>query len=73
MAQGKVKKWGEMGTFAVPATDGGAEGNSRLGQLVLQWLKEDLKERGPRRGQAAEGKTYESHEGKGGYGLEHKE
>ena len=72
MSLGRVKKWGEMGSFDVPETKGGAEGNSRLGQLVLQWLREDLEERGPRRGQAAEGKTYESHEGKGGYGAETK-
>lgn len=70
MALGKVKKWGAMDSFEVPPTDGGAEGNSRLGQLVLQWLRADLEERGPRKGLAAEGKTYESHEGKGGYGNE---
>lgn len=70
MSLGKVKKWGPMESFQVPSTDGGAEGNSRLGQLVLVWLKEDLAERGPRRGQAAEGKTYPNLEGKGGYGLE---
>ncbi|KAF2766945.1 ABC transporter domain-containing protein [Teratosphaeria nubilosa] len=71
MSLGKVKKWGEMGSFEVPGVgDGGIEGNSRLGQLVLQWLREDLEERGPRRGQAAEGKTYASHEGMGGYGQE---
>jgi len=73
MSLGKVKKWGAMESFQLPdPREGGVEGNSRLGQLVLQWLREDLKERGPRRGQAAEGKTYESHEGKGGYGLESK-
>ncbi|GAB1741265.1 hypothetical protein D0862_11185 [Hortaea werneckii] len=73
MSQGKVKKWGPMGSFQVPeAGAGGVEGNSRLGQLVLQWLREDLAERGPRRGQAGEGKTYQNLEGKGGYGLEQK-
>lgn len=70
MAQGKVKKWGAMESFEVPETKGGAEGNSRLGQLVLRWLEEDLEERGPRQGMSGEGKTYESHEGKGGYGAE---
>ena len=38
----------------------GASGNSRLGELVLGWLKDDLKDRGPR-SQAklgSEGKTY---------------
>lgn len=68
MSLGKVRKWGPMEDFDVPVDDGGVEGNSRLGQLVLQWLREDLKERGPRKGQAAEGKSYENHEGKGGYG-----
>ncbi|KAK5167733.1 CCR4-NOT regulatory complex component [Saxophila tyrrhenica] len=72
MSLGRVKKWGEMGTFEVPPTDGGAEGNSRLGQLVLQWLREDLEERGPRRGQGAEGKAYHHMQGIGGYGLEEK-
>lgn len=70
MSLGKVKKWGAMNSFEVPPTDGGEEGNSRLGQLVMTWLREDLKERGPRRGQAAEGLTYQNHEGKGGYGQE---
>lgn len=72
MSLGKVKKWAAIEKIDVPATDGGSDGNSRLGQLVLQWLREDLEERGPRKGQAAEGKTYESHEGKGGYGHESK-
>ncbi|EMC97809.1 hypothetical protein BAUCODRAFT_104610 [Baudoinia panamericana UAMH 10762] len=72
MAQGKVKKWGAMESFTVPEVGDGVEGNSRLGQLVLQWLREDLSERGPRNGQSAEGKTYENLEGKGGYGAETK-
>ncbi|RXK34156.1 hypothetical protein BBD39_06095 [Arsenophonus endosymbiont of Bemisia tabaci Asia II 3] len=71
MSLGKVKKWGPMESFEVPKNDGGAEGNSRLGQLVMHWLREDLAERGPRRGQT-EGKTYPNLEGKGGYGLEQK-
>ncbi|KAK5113767.1 hypothetical protein LTR85_010784 [Meristemomyces frigidus] len=73
MSLGEVKKWGGMDDFEIPeASEGGVEGNSRLGQLVLEWLRADLKERGPRSGQAAEGKTYETHEGKGGYGQETK-
>ncbi|KAK4565609.1 CCR4-NOT regulatory complex component [Recurvomyces mirabilis] len=72
MSLGTVKKWGAMESFKVPETKGGAEGNSRLGQLVLQWLREDLEERGPRKGQGNEGKTYPDLEGKGGYGLESK-
>lgn len=72
MALGKVKKWGPLESFDVPRTDGGADGNSRLGQLVLSWLREDLEERGPRHEHASEGKTYPDLEGKGGYGLESK-
>ena len=47
------------------------EGRGRLGDLVLSWLKQDLKDRGPRRpGEDGQGKTYESLEGRGGYGFE---
>lgn len=70
MSLGKIKRWGPMSDFKVEAAQGPESGNSRLGQLVLQWLKEDLDERGPRKGLPSEGKTYESHEGKGGYGTE---
>ena len=70
---GKVRKWGAIDSFHVPRSDGGAEGNSRLGMLVMSWLREDLEERGPRNRRAPEGKSYESHEGKGGYGLERKD
>ena len=50
-------------------------GNSLLGELVLKWLRSDLKERGPRDavdsgGQSGQGKSYESFEGKAGYGNE---
>ena len=73
MALGRVKKWGPIDGFEVPKTEGTSEeGNSRLGQLVMGWLKEDLQERGPRGKPASDGKTYQSHEGKGGYGLEQK-
>lgn len=70
MHLGKVKEWGSMESFDF----GGLRksGNSQLGELVLDWLKEDLEERGPRDGSASEGKTYESLEGKGGYGNEKK-
>lgn len=70
MHMGKVKEWGSMDEFEVDAIE--RSGNSQLGLLVLKWLKEDLKERGPRHGRASEGKTYESLEGKGGYGNEKK-
>ena len=68
MHMGHVKGWGPTEEFEV----GGfrTSGNSLLGELVLGWLKEDLEERGPRGGRPSEGKTYESFEGKGGYGLE---
>lgn len=70
MHLGKVKEWGSMESFDF----GGLRksGNSQLGELVLEWLKEDLEKRGPRDGSASEGKTYESLEGKGGYGNEKK-
>jgi CCR4-NOT complex subunit CAF16 len=72
MSLGKVKKWGSMADMNVEAKDGekAYTGNSQLGELVLRWLQEDLDERGPRNGQAPEGKAYESLEGKGGYGAE---
>ena len=69
MHLGKVKEWGPVEKFeietAVPKS-----GNSRLGELVLRWLRADLEDRGPRHGAASEGKTYENLEGKGGYGNE---
>lgn len=69
MSLGKVKEWGAIETFElegkVPNT-----GNSRLGELVLTWLKDDLKERGPRNmGKHSEGAAYLSG-GVGGYGAE---
>ena len=65
---GKIKEWGPVEEFNVGVMR--KSGNSQLGQLVLEWLKEDLRERGPRGGQPGEGKTYENLEGKGGYGNE---
>ncbi|KAI9881407.1 MAG: CCR4-NOT regulatory complex component [Pleopsidium flavum] len=70
MHMGKVKEWASMDEFEVDSIE--RSGNSQLGLLVLKWLKEDLMERGPRDGRASEGKTYESLEGKGGYGNEKK-
>ena len=70
MHMGKVKEWGNMNMFEVDTIE--RSGNSQLGLLVLKWLKEDLEERGPRNGSASEGKSYESFEGKGGYGNEKK-
>lgn len=68
MHMGRVKEWGDMKQFNVDNLQ--KSGNSQLGELVLSWLKDDLEERGPRTGLGSEGKTYESHEGKGGYGNE---
>lgn len=68
MHMGRVKEWGDMKQFNVDSLQN--RGNSQLGELVLSWLKDDLDERGPRAGLGSEGKTYESHEGKGGYGNE---
>jgi CCR4-NOT complex subunit CAF16 len=73
MSLGRVKKSGSMAEFELPTDlkDRVITGNSQLGELVLNWLQEDLDERGPRNGvRASEGKTYESLEGKGGYGNE---
>jgi CCR4-NOT complex subunit CAF16 len=73
MSLGKVKKWGSVEDMKVKVDQGETmyTGNSQLGELVLKWLQEDLDERGPRNGNG-EGKTYESLEGKGGYGAEKK-
>jgi len=65
-----VKEWGATEEFdlenKVPLT-----GNSRLGELVLQWLKEDLAARGPRSNAGSEGTSYIVG-GLGGYGHEGK-
>ncbi|KAH7152387.1 P-loop containing nucleoside triphosphate hydrolase protein [Dactylonectria estremocensis] len=61
MHLGTIKEWDEADKM-LATIDGtvGATGNSRLGELVLGWLRADLKERGPRSGlnRAPEGKTY---------------
>ena len=69
MSLGKVKKWGAIEDIEIKAT-AGKSGNSKLGDIVMQWLQEDLDERGPRKGFGSEGKTYQSYEGLGGYGHE---
>ena len=70
MHMGRVKEWGSLKRFDVGGIKSG--GNSQLGELVLKWLKDDFKERGPRGGRGGEGKTYENLEGLGGYGNEKK-
>jgi len=65
-----VKEWGAIKEFDLANT--GLTGNSRLGELVLGWLKDDLKERGPRnQGIGSEGTAYLLG-GVGGYGSESK-
>lgn len=70
MSLGKVKEWGAVEQFDI-ARKVTETGNSRLGELVLTWLKGDLKERGPRNLVGSEGKTY-ADGGIGGYGSEKK-
>lgn len=74
MSLGKVRKWGTAEEMYNSNTGGAVipkGGNSRLGGLVLKWLQEDLDNRGPRNGgRGGQGKTYQSYEGLGGYGLE---
>ncbi|KAJ5825491.1 hypothetical protein N7474_002629 [Penicillium riverlandense] len=69
MHLGKVKAYGPVEQFHDQVPQWTSE-NSRLGELVLKWLKEDLESRGPRNGRGNEAKTYQSLEGIGGYGLE---
>lgn len=69
MHLGHVRQWGPMEQFKSEVPQGTSE-NSVLGELVLKWLKEDLEARGPRNGQRTEGKSYESMQAIGGYGLE---
>ncbi|MBV33936.1 MAG: hypothetical protein CMP47_00460 [Rickettsiales bacterium] len=69
MSLGKVKEWGGIETFKLDGR-GTDTGNSRLGELVLTWLKDDLRERGPRnQGKTSEGTAY-LNAGVGGYGSE---
>jgi CCR4-NOT complex subunit CAF16 len=75
MHLGTVREWGPAEDFVGRVTEEEARqtGNTRLGELVLRWLRDDLRDRGPR-GQVErgpEGKTY-AIGGLGGYGLEQK-
>ncbi|KIX10497.1 uncharacterized protein Z518_01580 [Rhinocladiella mackenziei CBS 650.93] len=69
MHLGRVKEWGPMAKYHAETDFYNNSGNSKLGELVLKWLREDLEERGPR-DMAGQDKTYENLDGKGGYGLE---
>lgn len=72
MSLGRVKQAGTIESFEIEGVKDLIPGNSRLGQLVLAWLQEDLKERGSRNGMRSEGMSYPNLEGKGGFGLEKK-
>lgn len=71
MHLGTVREWGPAETF-LSRLEGEASGNSRLGELVLGWLRDDLKDRGPRsqHKRGPEGKSYAHLTGVGGYGDE---
>ena len=79
MHLGTVKGWGLAEEMLREVDEAGEEGmvgapgNSKLGELVLRWLRDDLKERGPRSQNKIEpeGRTYIV-SGLGGYGLESK-
>jgi CCR4-NOT complex subunit CAF16 len=79
MHMGTVKGWGLAEELLREVDEKGPEGmvgapgNSKLGELVLRWLRDDLQERGPRsqHKRGPEGCTY-SVTGLGGYGLEKK-
>lgn len=70
MSLGRVKEWGNIEKFEKEMS-GDSSGNSRLGELVLKWLGEDLKERGPRKNAGSAGTSYLV-AGVGGYGSEKK-
>lgn len=77
MHLGTVKEWDTADTM-LKTLDGtvGPSGNSRLGELVLGWLRGDIKQRGPRSQTklGSEGKTYGFGGMKiGGYGDESKQ
>ncbi|KAK1770608.1 P-loop containing nucleoside triphosphate hydrolase protein [Phialemonium atrogriseum] len=78
MHLGTVKEWGPAGEMLARVDGDGAlaaSGNSRLGELVLAWLRDDLQKRGPRsqNRRGPEGKTYSFGSGLGGYGHESKQ
>lgn len=77
MHLGTVKEWGEaekmLAEVETRSGEGKPTGNSRLGELVLGWLRDDLESRGPRSQhkvkRGPEGLSYSS-PGIGGYGQE---
>ncbi|AEO63398.1 94a5a9be-e03a-4f25-9922-041423a701c5 [Thermothielavioides terrestris] len=79
MHLGTVKGWGPAEEMLREVDEKpeeemvGAPGNSKLGELVLRWLRDDLRERGPRsqHKRGPEGWSY-TVMGLGGYGFEPK-
>ncbi|KAI0124257.1 P-loop containing nucleoside triphosphate hydrolase protein [Xylariales sp. AK1849] len=73
MHLGTIREWGPAEKF-LGDTTGTSTGNSQLGELVLGWLRADLKDRGPRNHgkMGTEGASY-TLGGFGGYGHEGKE
>ncbi|KAK3377994.1 P-loop containing nucleoside triphosphate hydrolase protein [Podospora didyma] len=85
MHLGTVKAWGEADEMLKAAEEeaekrkdelsliGATPGNSRLGMLVMRWLRDDLQARGPRsqHQRGPEGWSYRAG-GLGGYGFEPK-
>ncbi|KAI1853767.1 hypothetical protein JX265_003899 [Neoarthrinium moseri] len=73
MHLGTIKEWGPAEKF-LGENKGTSTGNSQLGELVLGWLKADLKQRGPRNHSklGTEGMSYLVG-GFGGYGDESSE
>lgn len=71
MHLGTIREWGPTDRFLSPDEPAAASGNSRLGELVLGWLQQDLADRGPRSAMSRgpEGRSYDQG-GLGGYGLE---
>lgn len=69
MHLGKIKAVGSAQSFLEEVSQWASE-NSRLGELVLKWLREDIATRGTRNGRGSQNKTYQSLEGIGGYGME---
>ncbi|KAK0739847.1 P-loop containing nucleoside triphosphate hydrolase protein [Apiosordaria backusii] len=76
MHLGTVVEWGTTEEMLEEKLGGEKDtGNSRLGELVLRWLRDDLERRGPRNQtkRGPEGLSYNSGNlGIGGYGLESK-
>lgn len=60
MHMGEVRNWGPMERLL--DSQPRASENSQLGEVVLEWLKQDLKDRGPRPGRPSESKVEPSYD-----------